>query len=244
MYSSSRHTAARAGATAGAIYASPVGELELLASDRGLRLVDFLSQWTDDGSSVSPSLLRQAQDERSFDRLRVSEGPGDRSCATGDRRAAWEPPSPSPSPAREREEPPPLFASPSLAGKGPGDRSSTAAAIIEQAALELDQYLAGRRTIFTVALDLTGTPFQLSVWNALLAVPYAATLTYRELATAAGRPAAIRAAGAANGANPISIIVPCHRVIGSDASLTGYGGGLPLKRYLIDLERKAMDCQD
>jgi methylated-DNA-[protein]-cysteine S-methyltransferase len=112
-------------------------------------------------------------------------------------------------------------------------------AILEQGSAELDEYFAGSRRIFAVALDLRGTAFQRSVWEALLRIPYGETITYRQLATAAGHPAAIRAAGAANGANPLPILVPCHRVIGSDGSLTGYGGGLETKRRLLDLERGA-----
>jgi methylated-DNA-[protein]-cysteine S-methyltransferase len=102
---------------------------------------------------------------------------------------------------------------------------------------QLDAYFAGRRRRFDLPLALAGTPFQLRVWRALLKIPYATTITYTELARRAGRPAAIRAAGAANGRNPLSIVVPCHRVIGRDGALTGYGGGLAVKAALLDLER-------
>lgn len=85
---------------------------------------------------------------------------------------------------------------------------------------------------------MTGTPFQLKVWEALLNVPYGTTCSYGQLARTIGTPEAVRAVGAANGANPIPIVVPCHRVIGSNGKLTGYGGGLPLKKFLLDLERR------
>ena len=101
---------------------------------------------------------------------------------------------------------------------------------------ELRRYLAGERVEFTCPLDLYGTPFQVVVWQELLRIPYGETRTYAEIARATGRPAASRAVGMANGANPVAIIVPCHRVIGSNGSLTGYGGGLPTKRWLLTLE--------
>jgi methylated-DNA-[protein]-cysteine S-methyltransferase len=101
---------------------------------------------------------------------------------------------------------------------------------------QLDQYFAGERTEFDLELDMRGTQFQKDVWNALLTIPYGETRSYGEIARQIGRPDRARAVGAANGSNPVSIIVPCHRVIGSDGSLTGYGGGLPRKRFLLDLE--------
>ena len=105
-----------------------------------------------------------------------------------------------------------------------------------QAIEQLDQYFAGERTEFDLELDMRGTQFQNDVWNALLTIPYGETRSYGEIARQIGRPDRARAVGAANGSNPVSIIVPCHRVIGSDGSLTGYGGGLPRKRFLLDLE--------
>jgi methylated-DNA-[protein]-cysteine S-methyltransferase len=117
------------------------------------------------------------------------------------------------------------------------DRSQRA---LDQAERELAEYFAGVRRHFSVPLDLAGTEFQLAVWKSLLEIPYGEIITYRELAATAGRPRAIRAAGAANGANPISIIVPCHRVAGSDGSLTGYAGGLAAKRSLIEVERSGL----
>ncbi|MDA0563400.1 methylated-DNA--[protein]-cysteine S-methyltransferase [Streptomonospora sp. S1-112] len=100
----------------------------------------------------------------------------------------------------------------------------------------LEDYFAGRRPAFTAPLALAGTDFQRAVWRALLAIPYGATRTYAQLAADVGRPAAVRAVGAANGRNPVGIVVPCHRVVGSDGDLTGYGGGLESKRFLLELE--------
>ncbi len=102
---------------------------------------------------------------------------------------------------------------------------------------QLDEYFAGKRVQFDLKIALHGTEFQLAVWHALQKIPYGETRSYSEIARTIGRPAAVRAVGAANGANPIPIIVPCHRVIGSNGSLTGFGGGLGVKRRLLDLER-------
>jgi methylated-DNA-[protein]-cysteine S-methyltransferase len=103
---------------------------------------------------------------------------------------------------------------------------------------DLDRYFAGERPAFAFPVDLHGTPWQLRVWSELREIPYGERITYRELAARAGRPAAIRAAGHANGRNPVSIIVPCHRVVGTDGSLTGYGGGLAAKQWLLEHEAK------
>ncbi|GAA0599347.1 methylated-DNA--[protein]-cysteine S-methyltransferase [Kutzneria viridogrisea] len=105
-------------------------------------------------------------------------------------------------------------------------------AVVEQ----LDEYFAGQRTEFDLPLAMRGTPFQLSVWHALTEIPYGETATYGELAQLLGKPGASRAVGLANGKNPIGIIVPCHRVIGSTGDLTGYGGGLERKRALLEFE--------
>lgn len=102
---------------------------------------------------------------------------------------------------------------------------------------ELDEYFAGRRTSFSVATRPHGTPFQLRVWRALEAIPYGETISYAELAERIGNPKAVRAVGAANGANPIPVIIPCHRVIGTSGKLVGYGGGLDRKETLLALER-------
>lgn len=108
---------------------------------------------------------------------------------------------------------------------------------LEKAVDELTRYMAGERVQFTCPLDMHGTAFQVAVWKELLRIPYGETRSYLDIAQAIGRPAAVRAVGAANGANPIAIIVPCHRVIGSNGSLTGYGGGLPAKEWLLALEK-------
>jgi methylated-DNA-[protein]-cysteine S-methyltransferase len=110
--------------------------------------------------------------------------------------------------------------------------------LAQQAAQELTEYLAGRRTEFTVPLDLQGTAFQKQVWKALLEIPYGETRSYGEIARRVGRPGAARAVGMANHYNPAGIIVPCHRVIGSDGSLTGYAGGLNKKSKLLRLEQQ------
>jgi methylated-DNA-[protein]-cysteine S-methyltransferase len=105
------------------------------------------------------------------------------------------------------------------------------------AAAQLADYFAGRRTGFDLPLALAGTAFQRKVWRGLLAIPYGQTVSYGELARRIGSPAASRAVGLANGKNPVAIVVPCHRVIGADGSMTGYGGGLNRKRFLLALER-------
>lgn len=101
---------------------------------------------------------------------------------------------------------------------------------------ELDEYFAGRRREFSFALDLRGTDFQVACWQALLAIPYGETRTYADIARAVGRPKGFRAVGMANNRNPVAIVVPCHRVIASDGTLCGYGGGLDIKRKLLELE--------
>jgi methylated-DNA-[protein]-cysteine S-methyltransferase len=106
----------------------------------------------------------------------------------------------------------------------------------EDVAEQLEEYFARKRTTFTVPIAPAGTPFQQRVWNELTAIPYGETRSYGQLAAAIGNKSAMRAVGAANGRNPISIIVPCHRVIGSNGTLVGYGGGLERKRFLLDLE--------
>src|SRR3954466_1205616 len=102
---------------------------------------------------------------------------------------------------------------------------------------QLEAYFAGDRTDFELELDMVGTQFQRRVWNALLTIPYGETRSYGEIARQIGSPGAFRAVGLANGHNPIGIIVPCHRVVGSNGSLTGYGGGLDRKRALLELEK-------
>lgn len=109
--------------------------------------------------------------------------------------------------------------------------------VLALARRELDRYFAGKLTVFSVPTAADGTEFQRAVWAALTKIPFGATRTYAQQAAAIGRPKAVRAVGAANGRNPISIIVPCHRVIGADGGLTGFGGGLARKQALLDLER-------
>ncbi|WP_251862890.1 methylated-DNA--[protein]-cysteine S-methyltransferase [Achromobacter sp. Marseille-Q4962] len=106
-------------------------------------------------------------------------------------------------------------------------------AVLAQAARELEAWFAGRRREFSVALDPVGTPFQQQVWRALCELPFGALASYGELARAVGRPKGAQAVGGAVGRNPVSIIIPCHRIIGSDTSLTGFGGGLPRKQALL-----------
>lgn len=106
--------------------------------------------------------------------------------------------------------------------------------------LQLREYFAGKRETFDVELAMKGTPFQLAVWNELTKIPYGHTISYAELAVRIGKPSAVRAVGAANGANPIPVIVPCHRVIGANGSLTGYGGGIERKQWLLALEGRRL----
>jgi len=105
---------------------------------------------------------------------------------------------------------------------------------------ELREYFAGKRRTFDFPLAPRGTPFQLAVWNELLNIPWGETISYAELAFRIGKPSAVRAVGAANGANPIPVIIPCHRVIGSNGSLTGYGGGIERKQWLLALEGRRL----
>jgi O-6-methylguanine DNA methyltransferase len=111
---------------------------------------------------------------------------------------------------------------------------------LDKARQQLEEYFAARRTEFSLPLDLRGTSFQGAVWRALLAIPFGETRSYAEIARAVRRPRAYRAVGAANGANPVPLIVPCHRVIAADGRLGGYGGGLDAKRRLLALERAAV----
>mgnify|MGYP000433421566 CR=1 FL=1 len=111
-------------------------------------------------------------------------------------------------------------------------------ALFAEARLQLEEYFAGRRRVFDLPLDLRGTPFQLRVWNELLRIPYGETRSYSWLARRAG--SVPRAAGQANGRNPVAILVPCHRVVNVDGSLGGYAGGLDCKRWLLELESRAL----
>jgi methylated-DNA-[protein]-cysteine S-methyltransferase len=111
--------------------------------------------------------------------------------------------------------------------------------LIKKAALQFGEYFKGKLKSFNLPLTMQGTDFQMKVWNALKNIPYGKTISYGELAAMIGNPKACRAVGMANNRNPIAIIVPCHRVIGHDGSLTGYGGGLELKQKLLELEKSA-----
>jgi methylated-DNA-[protein]-cysteine S-methyltransferase len=117
-------------------------------------------------------------------------------------------------------------------------------AALEAWCTQLDEYFAGTRHAFDLPLRLEGTPFQLEVWEQLRRIPYGETISYGELARRVHRPEAARAVGAANGQNPIAIVVPCHRVIGADGSLTGFGGGLDWKRRLLGLEQPQRSLLD
>lgn len=120
---------------------------------------------------------------------------------------------------------------------------ATENAVLNDMRKQLTAYFDGRLQKFDVPLQMTGTPFQLQVWNTLLTIPYGKTCTYSEEAAAMDRPTATRAVGSANGRNHICIIVPCHRIIASDGSLGGYTGGLKRKEFLLDLERRTIqDC--
>ena len=120
--------------------------------------------------------------------------------------------------------------------KTPADAVEKWTPLLRRVANEIMEYLNGKRKTFDVPIKLSGTDFQLSVWNALLTIPYGETRSYREIAEQIGNAKACRAVGMANHWNPIVIIVPCHRVIGADGSLTGFGGGLPLKQQLLEIE--------
>jgi methylated-DNA-[protein]-cysteine S-methyltransferase len=117
---------------------------------------------------------------------------------------------------------------------GPGDPAEPP---FTEAARQLGEYFAGERTDFDLLLRLRGTPFQQQVWAGLRQIPYGEVMSYGKLAERVGKPGAARAVGLANGRNPISIVVPCHRVIGASGGLTGYGGGIERKKHLLDLER-------
>ncbi|KRE96778.1 cysteine methyltransferase [Frateuria sp. Soil773] len=104
------------------------------------------------------------------------------------------------------------------------------------ARVQFEEYFAGTRQVFDLPLHPLGTPFQLDVWRELARIPYGTTISYGELARRIGQPQAMRAVGAANGRNPLPIVLPCHRVIGANGSLTGFGGGLPTKRFLLAME--------
>jgi len=125
-----------------------------------------------------------------------------------------------------------LFSDAPPAGAEPGESE-----LMRECMRQLREYFAGQRREFCLPLRPQGTPFQMACWAALCEIPYGQTRSYADIARRIGKPKACRAVGAANHVNPISIIVPCHRVVGANGSLTGYGGGLPVKEYLLALER-------
>ena len=114
--------------------------------------------------------------------------------------------------------------------------------ILCEAERQLAEYFGGRRRQFALRLEMSGTPFQRRVWSALLAIPFGETRSYRDIAGQIGSPRAVRAVGAANGRNPLSIVAPCHRVIGSTGALTGFAGGLAVKARLLELERETAEA--
>jgi methylated-DNA-[protein]-cysteine S-methyltransferase len=122
----------------------------------------------------------------------------------------------------------------------PGAQLVASAEALAPYASQIREYLQGERRVFTLPLDLHGTPFQMEVWNALCRIPYGETRSYAEIAHEIARTQAVRAVGAANGANPVALVVPCHRVIGKNGSLTGYAGGLALKAALLQLEARTL----
>ncbi len=109
-------------------------------------------------------------------------------------------------------------------------------AVLQATRAQLEEYFSGARQQFDLPLAPQGTPFQQEVWHTLATIPYGETISYAQLAQRVGKPTAMRAVGAANGRNPLPIVLPCHRVIGADGSLTGFGGGLPTKQFLLELE--------
>jgi methylated-DNA-[protein]-cysteine S-methyltransferase len=110
--------------------------------------------------------------------------------------------------------------------------------MLKECIKQLTEYFSGKRKVFEIKVNPAGTSFQKSIWNELLKIPYGETVSYSEIAERIGNPKSVRAVGLANGSNPVSIIIPCHRVIGKNGSLVGYGGGIENKRYLLELEKK------
>ena len=127
------------------------------------------------------------------------------------------------------------FDDPAVVVEG-ADGTPRATAVLERVAAQLDEYFAGARRVFSVPVAPQGTAFQHEVWDAVAAIPYGTTASYGRLAARIGRPRAARAVGHANGQNPVALVIPCHRVLGASGALTGYGGGLEAKRFLLRLE--------
>jgi O-6-methylguanine DNA methyltransferase len=188
------------------LFSSPVGPLFLAASERGLVAIEFEARLP--GQQTIRAKPRDLLLEN-----RCLEDRGLENRRSGDR-----------GPEKRAK---------SEAFRFEEDPSGTA---LQPYTRELEEYFTGRRRQFGFALDLRGTEFQLACWRALLAIPYGETRTYADIARAVGRPQGFRAVGMANNRNPIAIVVPCHRVIASDGTLCGYGGGLDIKRKLLELE--------
>ena len=131
------------------------------------------------------------------------------------------------------------FARTGAPAKIPVKKRDPVPAPLRDCARQLEEYFAGRRKSFDCSLDLQGTDFQKKVWRALMKVPYGKTASYGKIARAVGRPGAARAVGGANHNNPVAVIVPCHRIIGADGSLTGYGAGIERKAWLLEHEKKS-----
>ncbi len=197
-------------------FESPLGKMIIAATDKGLA-----GLWFEGQRHLPPELLAPT--------LVASRAVGDALPLAPRRGALRLRPGKagSAAPADKEKESPVLAAWPSDPGHP----------VLQQVIIQLGEYFAGKRSQFDVALDLAyGTAFQQSVWQALLAIPQGGTASYGEVSTRIGKPAAVRAVGAAVGRNPVSIIVPCHRVMGSNGSLTGYAGGLERKSALLRLE--------
>jgi methylated-DNA-[protein]-cysteine S-methyltransferase len=133
--------------------------------------------------------------------------------------------------------------SPQRAGISPRPHRNPDHPILRKTVQQLDEYFAGSRTSFELPLDLEGTRFQLAAWRSLAEIPFGATTSYGQQAAALGIPTAARAVGAANGANPVCVVLPCHRVIGANGSLTGFGGGLGVKQWLLDHEAQVLSTR-
>lgn len=137
----------------------------------------------------------------------------------------------------------PLFKIWAMKARGAGFELKESAPALEEVMKQLNEYFNGQRTDFSIVYDLRGTPFQKAVWKALIDVPYGKTASYKEIAASAGSEKAVRAVGNANNKNPIPIMIPCHRIIGSNGALVGYGGGMDKKIYLLEMEKEQMERQ-
>ncbi|WP_252314491.1 methylated-DNA--[protein]-cysteine S-methyltransferase [Sinobaca sp. H24] len=141
------------------------------------------------------------------------------------------------------EEAVPLFNIWALKVRGADFELEESASALKEAMKQLNEYFNGERKDFSITYDLEGTPFQKAVWEALIDVPYGKTASYKEIAASAGSEKAVRAVGNANNKNPIPIMIPCHRIIGSNGALVGYGGGMNKKIYLLEMEKEQMKLQ-